>query len=210
MNAGKMPLVCVLLFCLLLVSCTGEISSISEPHFSADSTTSSDIIVVLEDQSPVFIADYEQYGADIAKVFYEIRMNGDPDWYEHALSYENGQDILFTLGDTSYSVSDSTWTFRISEISEKLIVEDYHNNVNLECKTEHGWQRLGVLQWTHRHKRAPEAITGFVPGKEFSIPVDSVYPEVSPGQYRFLVYVAVWNGKNLEYRQYYIPFEVVE
>ena len=209
MIAGKMTLVCILLFCLLLVSCTAEISSISEPQVPAGSTTSSDI-VVLEDQSPVYVVDYEQYGADIAKAFYEIRMNGDPDWYEHARPYKNGQDILFALGDTSYSVSDSAWTFRISEISEKLIVEDYHNNVNLERKTEQGWQRLGVLQWTHRHKQAPEVNIGFVPGKEFSIPVELVYPEVSSGQYRFLVYVAVWNGGNIEYRRYSIPFEVVE
>ncbi len=207
MNAGKMALVCVLLFCLLLVSCTDEISSISESRFPADSTTSPDI-VVLEDQSPVFIADYEQYGANIAKVFYEIRMNGDPDWYEHACSYENGQDILFALGDTSYSVSDTTWVFRIGEISKELNIHDCHDNVNLERETEQGWQRLGVLD-VNRYLQTPE-INVFVPGKEFSIPVDSVYPEVLPGQYRFLVYVAVRNGGNIEYRRYSIPFEVVE
>lgn len=198
----------LLLIALLLVSCRSQ-----EIGSDLATTETGDIqhdaeITILEDQSPVYLADYEQYGADAAKRFYRIRMEGDPDWYGQTLSYENGQDILFVIADSPYSASDTTWVFRIGEISKELNIHDCHDNVNLERETEQGWQRLGVLD-VDRYLQTPE-MNVFVPGKEFSIPVECVYPEVLPGQYRFLVYVAVWNGGNIEYRRYSIPFEVVE
>jgi hypothetical protein len=165
---------------------------------------------VLNDKSIVYVSDYEQYGADVAKVFYQIRTQGDPDWYEDAVYFENGTDIVFTPHSPKYTTSDEKWELIVSEISESLLVENYHNNMNLEKKTEDGWQRYGVLVWNHRIKRAPEDNLQLLPGRTFSIPVEAICPSVTPGQYRFIVYLAVRTDKDIEHRKYYVPFEVIE
>lgn len=200
----------VLLLSFLLVSCSND----SNVPLQSDVEKFSDIenheTTVLNDQNTVYLSDYEQYGADVARVFYRIRTEGDPDWYENAVYFENGADIMFSPHSSKYTTHDEKWEICVSEISESLLVENYHDNINLEKKTDTGWQRCGILVWDGRNRHTPEDNIQLLPGQTFSIPVEAIYPPVTPGQYRFIVYLAVRNNKDIEYRQYHISFEVVE
>lgn len=200
-----------LLFCVLFFSC-GDASNTNVPLESAEDATQSGMeTLVLDDQSTVYVSDYEQYGAEIAKIYYWVRTEGDPDWYKNSIPYHDGQDISFQLNPAGYSTKDELWSLRISSISDSVEIAEYNTNLNIEKQVQGVWERACVLEWVHRYEKGMNQIyPDLLTHMEFSLPVAKIYPEVTPGQYRFVFYVVVECDGKTENRMYYIPFEVVE
>ena len=182
---------------------------------------------------PMYLEDYEAYGAQVADDFFIWRNEGNPDFYENCVAYDNGDGITLTLTAPSFSLHDTAqpWGVSVSEVSEELVVTGWVKNLLLEKWENDQWVRQGIIHtdWygynTYeaicdlKYQRPMAATPGTNPDtwKEgltllspLTIPVEHVCPRVSAGSYRFVFFISVQNGEQVENRTYHIPFTVTE
>ena len=149
-------------------------------------------------------------------------VDGNPDYFENAIRYDlkDAKGVLaFELQDC-YTLKDEVWKLGVHPTTE-LQIADYSHRVNLE-KWESGqwvrqcifWNAKTYSQTAHQYALhdvelgMPYQMT--ISERDFEIDVSSIYQRPEVGRYRFVFYIAIKNGEDVENRMYYIPFEVVE
>lgn len=215
------PLLVLLLLCICLYSCVEK--------DLPDCATIPGETVLLEDGQPAYAADAETYGGEMAAYYFAWRNNGNPDYFENTVPYENGTDITLTLNPTVFSIGrDTGWSIDMNTALPKNQIGEWSHLINLDKLVDGKWERQGILWDEQMYVGFSDAIAysynlwevGYPTGdaafaeafgyRELYAKAEDIYPTLTPGQYRFLFFVTVKQDGNTENRVYYIPFEVVE
>lgn len=148
------------------------------------------------------------------------RISGNPDYFESAVTHELTDpegEISYTLQEV-YTTQDETWQVQINVLKNRSL-KDWTHMPSLE-KYENGeWVRQTIL-WdektyymnprTYAQRGLEYFTTNPITRRALQIPVADIFPEPSPGQYRFVLYMEIVLDHVAENGMYYIPFEVVE
>lgn len=212
----RIPVVLVMLTALLLTACTNNVSS------GEEGTT------VLYNGSTAYLSDME-YGLDAAEMYYVWRNEGTPDIYADAVPYENGTDFLFRVIPESLSLTENRESVRIelARRPEDTEVTWWSHLVNLERQEGGTWVRQAILdiesfrqstfEWAMANERYSQAdfygnltYDNTLQKRNIEIAVEDIYPALTAGNYRILFYLAIQTENGSEYRQYAIPFYVIE
>ncbi len=169
---------------------------------------------------PAYEADLQEYGELIAAKFYQCKNGGNPDWYQDCILYDHTTDILISPYQEIYHLpqKNSVWACRITQIPEELVIVRYTRHMNLDKYSDGVWVRQAVLDrkiWESEESINDRYITQemlreALLGSSIDFDPSLVYPQITPGQYRFLFYITVQVGETTENRAYTIPFTVVE
>ena len=166
---------------------------------------------------------------EMAPYYFIWKNGGNAAFYEDAVPYSNGMDITLTAEPAIFSISRNTgWEIGLETVLPKDQIGEWSHLVGLERLTNGQWERQAIL-WDQSLYRFSDAIAysyslfgevGYPIGdaafaeafgyRKLGVLARDIYPDLTPGQYRFLFYVTVNQEGKGEHRVYYVPFEVIE
>lgn len=208
--------VSVILTAMFSLACSSTASSREE-----DTT-------VLYNGSTAYLSDLE-YGLDAAELYYVWRNEGTPDVHTDAISFKNGTDFLSRVAPETVSLTKNCESIVLMLVQrpDDTEVTWWSHLVNLEKQEGGTWVRQAILdiesfrqstfEWAMANERYSHAdfygnltYDNTLQKRNIEIAVEDIYPALTPGNYRILFYLAVQTESGSEYRQYAIPFYVIE